>query len=196
MELVGSASNGQAGGLQFKPRHSTAAERRLAAMLALYTSKGVTPEVNPRSHINQVCLCQSVNKAANSNSPQIQIRGINSPTNRHVSNKNLKKDCIPVGCVPATGLLYLACGSYPCRPPPPRRETTSGGRPPRKETSLRRETPRRETPLRKETPQDTCLWKHYLSHWQIQGGGEPGTRAPLGVQILSFSCSFQQIFEK
>ena len=28
-------------------------------------------------------------------------------------------------------------------------------------------------------------------HWRIQGGA-PGTRAPLGVQILSFSCSFRQ----
>ena len=32
-------------------------------------------------------------------------------------------------------------------------------------------------------------------HWRIQGGA-PGTRAPLGVQILSFSCSFRQKCEK
>ena len=28
-------------------------------------------------------------------------------------------------------------------------------------------------------------------HWRIQGGA-PGTRAPPGVKILSFSCSFRQ----
>ena len=38
------------------------------------------------------------------------------------------------------------------------------------------------------------LLKHV--HWRIQGGA-PGTRAPpLGVQILSFSCSFRQKCEK
>ena len=37
-----------------------------------------------------------------------------------------------------------------------------------------------------------CIW----NHWRIQGGA-PGTRAPpLGVQILSFSCSFRQKIEK
>ena len=46
-----------AGGRRFKSRHPTSAEirmwgRRLAAMLALYTGKGVTPEVNLREHIS------------------------------------------------------------------------------------------------------------------------------------------------
>ena len=34
-----------------------------------------------------------------------------------------------------------------------------------------------------------------LTHWRIQGGA-PGTRAPPGVQIISFSCSFRQKCEK
>ena len=53
---VGSASDCQAGGWWFKSQHPTSAEthmwgRKLAAMLALYTSKGVAPEVNLREHI-------------------------------------------------------------------------------------------------------------------------------------------------
>ena len=64
---VGSTSDCQAGGWQFKSWHPTSAEtcmwgRWLAAMLALYTSKAVAQEVNFREHI----LCTpppSANKA-------------------------------------------------------------------------------------------------------------------------------------
>ena len=61
---VGSTSDCRAGGGQFKSQHPTSAEtrmwgRRLAAMLALYTGKGVTPEVNLRE-----CMSlSSANKA-------------------------------------------------------------------------------------------------------------------------------------
>ena len=65
--LVGSTSDCQAGGQQFKSWHPTSAEtcmwgRQLAAMQALYTSKGVAPEVNLGEHIS--CMPpQSLNKA-------------------------------------------------------------------------------------------------------------------------------------
>ena len=54
---VGSTSDCRAGGQRFKCRHLTSAEtrmwgRRLAAMLALYTGKCVTPEVNLRECIS------------------------------------------------------------------------------------------------------------------------------------------------
>ena len=50
------AFNCRAGGRRFKSQHPTSAEihmwgRRLAAMLALYTGKGVAPEVNLREWI-------------------------------------------------------------------------------------------------------------------------------------------------
>ena len=56
---VGSASDCRAGGRRFKTRHPISAEtcilgRQLAAMLALYTGKGVAPEVNLREHISRV----------------------------------------------------------------------------------------------------------------------------------------------
>ena len=38
------------------------------------------------------------------------------------------------------------------------------------------------------------LW--VKEHWRIQEGGRQGRTPPLGVQILSFSCSFLQKFEK
>ena len=55
---VGSASDCRAGSRQFKSWHPTSAEtcmwgRWLAAMLALYTGKCVTPEVNLREHISR-----------------------------------------------------------------------------------------------------------------------------------------------
>ena len=64
---VGSASDCRAGGRRFKFRHPTSAEtcmwgRRLAAMLALYTGKGVAPEVNLRERILHMPL-PSANKA-------------------------------------------------------------------------------------------------------------------------------------
>ena len=64
---VGSASDCRAGGRWFKSQHPTSAEthmwgRRLAAMLALYTDKGVAPEVNLRERISRTPL-PSVNKA-------------------------------------------------------------------------------------------------------------------------------------
>ena len=54
---VGSASDCRAGERRFKSRHPTSAEtcmwgRRLAAMLALYTGKGVSPEMNLRECIS------------------------------------------------------------------------------------------------------------------------------------------------
>ena len=57
----------RARGWQFKSRDPTSAEicmwgRQLAAMLALYTGKGVTPEVNLKEHISPTPL-QSSNKA-------------------------------------------------------------------------------------------------------------------------------------
>ena len=56
---VGSASDCRAGGRQFKSQHPTSAEtrmwgRRLAAMLALYAGKGVTPKVNLREHTSHM----------------------------------------------------------------------------------------------------------------------------------------------
>ena len=64
---VGSASDCRAGGRQFKSRHPTSAKtcmwgRRLADMLAVYTSRGVTPEVNLRKCILRMPL-PSANKA-------------------------------------------------------------------------------------------------------------------------------------
>ena len=61
---VGSASDCQTGGWQFKSQYPTSAEtcmwgRQLAAMLALYTGKGVAPEVNFRESIS----CMPVSKA-------------------------------------------------------------------------------------------------------------------------------------
>ena len=97
---VGSASDCRAGGRRFKSQHPTSAEtrmwgRQLAAMLALYTSKGVAPEVNLREHIS--CMPpHSSNKAeptlAFKPRGDITRRGISGPTNRHVSNKNFKKN--------------------------------------------------------------------------------------------------------
>ena len=51
-------------------RHPTSAEthmweKRLAVMLAIYTGRGVAPEVNLREHISHM-LPQSSNKAAHS----------------------------------------------------------------------------------------------------------------------------------
>ena len=64
---VGSTSDCRAGGRWFKSQHPTSAEirmwgRRLAAMLALYTGKGVAPEVNLRECISCTPL-PSANKA-------------------------------------------------------------------------------------------------------------------------------------
>ena len=64
---MGSASDFLAGGRQFKSWHPTSAEtcmwgRQLAAMLALYTVKGVAPEVNLRERILRTPL-PSTNKA-------------------------------------------------------------------------------------------------------------------------------------
>ena len=64
---MGSASDCRAGCWQFKSQHPTSAEtcmwgRWLAAMLALYTGKGVTPEVNLREHILRAPL-PNANKA-------------------------------------------------------------------------------------------------------------------------------------
>ena len=68
--------------------------RRLAAMLALYTSIGVTPEVNLRECISHMPP-QSLNKAeptlALKPRGDVQNRGISGPTNGHVSNKYFKK---------------------------------------------------------------------------------------------------------
>ena len=56
------------GGQQFTSRQLTSAEicmwgRQLAVMLALYTSKGVAPEVNLREHISRTWPPPSANKA-------------------------------------------------------------------------------------------------------------------------------------
>ena len=64
-------------------------------MLALYTGKGVTPEVNLRECILGMPP-QSLNKAeptmALKPRGEVQNRGISGPTNGHVSNKNFKKN--------------------------------------------------------------------------------------------------------
>ena len=64
---VGSTSDCRAGGRRFKSWRPTSAEthmwgRRLAAMLAVYTGSGVTPEVNLRERISRMPP-QSSNKA-------------------------------------------------------------------------------------------------------------------------------------
>ena len=82
--------------------HPTSAEthmwgKRLAAMLAIYTGRGVTPEVNLRECISYMPP-QSLNKAE----PTLALKprgditrsveqGISGPKNGYVSNKNLKK---------------------------------------------------------------------------------------------------------
>ena len=48
---------------------------------------------------------------------------------------------------------------------------------------------------KKEVTIQECSVAINGTHWRIQGGA-PGTRAPPGVQILSFSCSFWQKCEK
>ena len=80
-------------------QHPTSAEtrmwgKRLAAMLVIYTSRGVAPEVNLRECIS--CMPpQSWNKAAHSGfeskTQEVQNRGISGPKNEHVSNKNFFK---------------------------------------------------------------------------------------------------------
>ena len=69
--------------------------KRSAAMLAIYTGKGVAPEVNLRECISGTPL-PIVNKAA---TLALKPRGEKSntgvsvmPKNGHVSNKNLKKN--------------------------------------------------------------------------------------------------------
>ena len=64
---MGIASDCGAGGWWFKSRHPSSAEtcmlgRQLAAMLAVYTGRGVAPEVNLRERISGMPL-QSWNKA-------------------------------------------------------------------------------------------------------------------------------------
>ena len=88
-------------------RHPTSAEThlwgiQLAVMLAIYTGRGVTPEVNLREHISHMPP-QSSNKAAHSvlkpgeTSQEVRNRGISGPKNGHVSNKKFKKKrmCAP-----------------------------------------------------------------------------------------------------
>ena len=85
----------------------TCGGKQLAAVLVIYTTKGVTPEVNVREHISHKSS-PSVNKAApEETSPEVWNRGISGTKNWHVSTNNLiKKNDIEVGCKP------LACQPY------------------------------------------------------------------------------------
>ena len=71
---MGSASDCRAGGRRFKSQHPTSAEthmwgRRLAAMLALYTGKGVVPEVNLRE-----CILRTPLPSANKAEPTLALK--------------------------------------------------------------------------------------------------------------------------
>ena len=77
--------------------HPTSAETHMwgkqpAAMLAIYTGRGVTPEVNLREGISRPPP-QSSNKAEPTleTSPEVPNRGISGPKNGHVSNKKFEK---------------------------------------------------------------------------------------------------------
>ena len=79
--------------------HPTSAEtlmwgKQPAAMLAIYTGRGVAPEVNLRECISHMPP-QSSNKAEptlalkpEEISPEVRNRGISGPKNGHVCNKN------------------------------------------------------------------------------------------------------------
>ena len=74
-------------------RYPTSAEtcmwgKRPAAMLAIYTGRGVAPDVNLRERISRMPP-QSSNKAEPTLalSPEVRNRGISGPKNGHVSNK-------------------------------------------------------------------------------------------------------------
>ena len=88
-----------AGGWRFKSRHRTSAEtrmwgRRLAAMMALYTGKGVTPEVNLKEHISHIAP-QSSNKAAHS--------GFETQRRRHQKSKTGESVAPQKGLISKTG---------------------------------------------------------------------------------------------
>ena len=68
--------------------------RRLAAMVAIYTGRGVTPVVNLMEHISHTAP-PSVNKAEptlalepRGDAPEGQNRGISGPKNGNMSNKH------------------------------------------------------------------------------------------------------------
>ena len=86
---VDSVSDCRAGGRRFNSRHPTSAERRmwgrrLAAMLALYTGRGVAPEVNLRERISCTPL-QSSNKAE----PTLALKPRGDVTRSQKKKKNI-----------------------------------------------------------------------------------------------------------